>query len=493
MSKKEEKIKSIAIIGAGLGGLTAGALLAKEGYRVTILEQHNIVGGCATTFRRKGGYICEVGLHEMEGVYSNPHIQRIFEKLEVYESVTFVKPDEFFAVTTTKGTFTMPGGIENARNALIGKYPDEGEGIAQYFRLIERIDKELMQLQDASWYHYMLFPLFFPTILRFRNKTVMQLLDSITDNDELKLILNSNVQYYNDTPETLSFLLHAVAQHSYYSGGGWFIKGGSQKLSDHLATVIKANGGEVITGAMVISCEKGKVSYIKKKERISVESDAVISNISPEQTYALFDTPYTEKREIADALLTLYIGFRKNLKSVYGKRPYSHFIFDDIASVAEYTAMLRRDITRRGFVFVDYSQVDSALTKDESKSFGVVCLTDYIGEWQELSPEEYQKKKEALIDSALSKLERYYPEITDLVEYAEVGTAKTVARYIKTPRGTAYGFKPTPKQFFKVPKVKSDKIEKLYFTGQWVISGGFSPAILSGDLCYREIIGDAQF
>jgi len=55
--------KTITIIGGGLGGLTSGALLAKDGHKVTLLEQHNIVGGCATTFKRKGGFTCEVGLH----------------------------------------------------------------------------------------------------------------------------------------------------------------------------------------------------------------------------------------------------------------------------------------------------------------------------------------------------------------------------------------------------------------------------------------------
>ena len=483
-------MKKISIIGAGLGGLTAGALLAKEGYKVTVLEQHNIVGGCATTFKRKGGFICEVGLHEMEGVYSNPELQKIFEKLDVYEHVTFVKPDEFFAVTTAKGTFTMPDGVSEARQALIEKYPDEKEGIEAYFKTIARIDSELLLLQNASWYHYLLFPFFFPFIMKFRKKTVTEVLNGMIKNDELKLILNTNVQYYNDTPETLSFLLHGIAQYSYYNGGGWFIKGGSQKLSDHLASVIEANGGVVITGAVVTSCEEKQLSYVKKGEDVTLQSDVVISNISPEQTYALFSVPYTETRQIADALLTIYIGFSKNLKSVYGKGPYSNFIFDDIASMDDYKAMLQKDIEERGFVFVDYSQVDSALTKDENKSFGVVCLTDYIEEWQDLEPKAYNEKKERLIAASLEKLERYYPNITKLVEYAEVGTAKTVARYIKTPKGTAYGFKPTPRQFFKVPKVRSDKVENLYFTGQWVISGGFSPAILSAGLCYKEIIAE---
>ena len=55
------------IIGGGLGGLTAGATLAKLGKKVLLLEQHYVVGGCATTFKRKD-YVMEVGLHEMDGL-----------------------------------------------------------------------------------------------------------------------------------------------------------------------------------------------------------------------------------------------------------------------------------------------------------------------------------------------------------------------------------------------------------------------------------------
>jgi len=54
----------VIIIGSGLGGLAAGAKLAKEGKKVLMLEQHYQVGGCATHFKRKG-YTFEVSLHEL--------------------------------------------------------------------------------------------------------------------------------------------------------------------------------------------------------------------------------------------------------------------------------------------------------------------------------------------------------------------------------------------------------------------------------------------
>ena len=477
-------MKKITIIGAGLGGLTAGALLAKEGHKVTILEQHNIVGGCATTFKRKGGFRCEVGLHEMDGVYTNPQIVDIFNKLDVYNNVEFIKADEFFEVNTKYSKFRMPNGIKEAKDTLTKKFPLEKEGIESYFRLIEKIATSLGRLQNGSWYDYALFPFLFWDILLYRPKSVSKVLDKIIDDNELKLILNTNVQYYNDTPKTLSFLLHAVAQHSYYKGGGYFIKGGSGKLSDYLAKVITDNGGEVLTGANVVSIKDNTLKYIHNKERKQISIDEVISNLSPKQTYSLYSLYFNETKEIGNSLLTIYFGFSKNLKEVYGERAYSNFIFDNMTSMDDFKKEIEKDILDRAFIFVDYSQLDSGLTKDSSKSFGVTTTMDSIKEWSSLSDQEYKDKKEVLIKTTLQRLEKHYPNISNLVEYAEVGTAKTVQRYIKTPNGTAYGFKPRPKQFFRVPQVKSKYVKNLYFVGQWVIAGGFSPAIMSGGLCF---------
>ena len=478
-------MKKITIIGAGLGGLTAGALLAKEGHKVTLLEQHNIVGGCATTFKR-GDFTCEVGLHEMESVYTNPLIKDIFTRLDVYNNVEFVKANEFFSVTTKNGTFTMPDGVEEAKEALISKFPNERSGIESYFKLIKNIATDLETLQSASWYQYALFPFLFWRILYYKSKSVTDVMDKMIENKELKLILNANAQYYNDIPNTLSFLLHSVAQYSYFNGGGYFIKGGSGRLSDYLAEVIKNNGGEVITKATVTACSENSITYVHKKESKIIQSDSIVSNLSPEQTYQLYNLKYTEKRELANSLLTIYFGFNKNLKEVYGTRAYSNFFRDDIASIEEFNEQMKQDITQRGFTFVDYSQIDANLAPKE-KSFGVVCITDFIEDWQELDKTAYKEKKQELLNATLKKLEKHYPNILDLVEYAEVGTAKTVQRYIKTPNGTAYGFKPTPKQFFRLPQVKSNKVDNLYFVGQWVIAGGFSPAITSGLFCFNEV------
>ena len=79
----------VIIIGGGLGGLTAGAKLAKDGKKVLLIEQHNIPGGCATTFRRKD-YIMEAGLHAVDGLDEQDPKRKIFEDLGVFDQVQFI-------------------------------------------------------------------------------------------------------------------------------------------------------------------------------------------------------------------------------------------------------------------------------------------------------------------------------------------------------------------------------------------------------------------
>ena len=484
-------MKKIIIIGGGLGGLTAGALLSKQGHQVTLLEQHNVVGGSATTFRRRGGFTVEVGLHEIDNPFDGGEKERIFRTLGVFDHITFIKPDEFFRIKTGKSDFVMPDGIDKAKDALIQKFPKEKSGIEAYFSSITAVAQDIEKLSTIKFWQKMLFPFLFRSVFKYRKSTLKEVLDSIIDDEELKLILSANTPYYHDKADDFSFLYHSIAQYSYYKGGGWYIKGGSQLLSNYLASIINDHGGEVITKANVteILHRSGKVTgvhYEKKGMRFLLRSDIVISNASPMQTYRMADIPYEMKRSLGISLLTLYLGFSKNLKSVYGKRAYSSFYYRGANSPADYNLTLAKDITNRAAVFVDYSQIDSGLTSPE-KSLGAVCTVDYLRDWEGLDEEEYKAKKASVAEAYIKLLELDYPGIGELIEYAEVGTARTVQRYLKTPNGTAYGFAPTASQFFREPEYQSDKLEHLYSVGAWVIGGGFTPAILSGSMVAKAI------
>ena len=97
------------IIGSGLGGLTAGALLALWGKKVLILEQHYIPGGCATTFKRKD-FLMEVGLHEMDGLHKEDFKYPIMELLKIFEGIEFLKVPDLYHVKMGTFNYVLPEG-----------------------------------------------------------------------------------------------------------------------------------------------------------------------------------------------------------------------------------------------------------------------------------------------------------------------------------------------------------------------------------------------
>ena len=469
------------IIGAGLSGLTVGAKLSKAGKKVLIIEQHNIPGGCATTFKRKD-FLFEVGLHEMDGLHKKDMKTRIFRDLDVFNNVDFLKVPEFYRFLYKNYDIVIPHEPEEAKKVLLKNFPDEEKGIDAYFYQILNI-KEIMKQDNHD-----------------TEINLGDFLDSIINDENLKLALLGNLGYFHDNPYTLSLDYYSVAQGSYYAGGGNFIKGGSQQLSDYLSNYITNNNGEVIYNHLVtkILFENDKaigVSYKKNNTNntIDVFGKNIISNsaipyvadflLPQQQSTALKND--IENREIGASLLTIYLGFNKEVKKLEYNN-YSTFIFDNsIEKIGDIYQNNRGDFENRSFTFIDYSQIDSALAP-AGKSVGVICCVDYIDDWNNLTKEEYKTKKEKVAQIYIKKLEQLIPGISDIIEYYEVGTSKTVERYTLNPNGAVYGFAQTPERA-KLKPIK--KFENLYFSSAWTnIGGGFSGAIFNGYLTAFEII-----
>src|SRR5690606_33858842 len=234
----------VIVIGAGLGGLTAGAKLAGEGMKALVIEQQSQRGGCATSFRR-GDFTLEVGLHETDGPGSRNMKNRIFSELDVTGNVEFIHVPEFYRFIRGDLAVTIPHDPQLAAARLTEMFPEEKEGIAKYFdQLLSPKKKPAGETEP--------------------DKSVGSFLDSIISNDDLKLILLGNLGYFHDDPYSLSLIYYSVAEGSYYTNGASFIKGGSQRLSDHLAGYIRSHGGEVLLNHVVtgVTVEAGRATGV---------------------------------------------------------------------------------------------------------------------------------------------------------------------------------------------------------------------------------------
>ncbi len=471
----------IIIIGSGLGGLTAGAKLAREGKKVLVLERHDRPGGYATTFQR-GEFTIEVGLHEMYGPAPGDIKSRIFSDLEVFREVTFLPLPDFYRFVNGRVDVCIPHDPSLAKERLSAIFPDEIEGINAYFGQLLKPKNKNAEADQADI-------------------SLGEFLDSNIRNEDLKLVLLGNLGYYHDDPYQLSLAYYTISQGKFFSGGASYIKGGSQKLSDHLASYIRNKGGEVMLNHEVtaILTESHTVSGVRfinlkkdKAETFEAFADEIICNNAMPAAAELLPEPFRDairqavsSQQSGISLLSLYLGFNRKPEEL-GHRHYSTFVYDEeIRTTKDILPNTKNGFEKRIYTFIDYGQINSCLAP-AGKSTGVICTIDALSAWENLNEADYRKKKEEVAKTLIARLEKLIPGISECITYYELGTPRTLKRYTLNPGGAVYGFAQTPAH----PATDTSALPKnLHFASAWgKTGGGFSGAIYSGYLCATNLM-----
>ncbi|MFB6200536.1 MAG: phytoene desaturase family protein [Halorhabdus sp.] len=506
-----EPTHDAVVIGAGLGGLVAGAKLAQAGERVLVLEQHSIPGGCATTFQRRD-FEFDVSLHEIDGFDDHDIKRNIFEDLGVLDRLSFEPIADFYRYQRGDQDITIPHGRQQASRKLAREFPDDAEGIRTFYDVIMDLRESLLEFAsvgEPSLPAKLLFALQNRTFLRHRHKTLGAFLDDLLDNDAPKRILTANLGYYHDDPYSLSLPFFAVAQGGYIADGGYYIKGGSQRLADCLVTLIQEAGGRVETGRRVtdILVDDGRATGVRHEHSRSgtttptgeavrtTGANTVVANAAvPLVAENLLPASYGKQLgaqvanwEVAPSLTTLYLGFETPPREL-GCAQYSTVVqHPAVDSLADVASVQRTSYGQRTLTFVDYSQIDADLTED-GKSVGAISTIDYHDEWAGLEDSEYREKKAHVKAVLRRRLVDQYPRLDDAIAHAEVATPKTIQRYTMNPGGTAYGFAQTPSQSLFDRRVESP-VSNLEFASAWTFpGGGFTGAITSGHLAAESLL-----
>ena len=130
----------VVIIGSGLGGLSSGLILSRNGYDVTILEQGAQIGGCLQCFRRQGVKF-ETGMHFIGSADEGQVLNRLLRYLGVLDDIRLSRLDinGYNVVSLDGQQFRFANGREAFIETLAKDFPHERDGLHRYFDLVERV------------------------------------------------------------------------------------------------------------------------------------------------------------------------------------------------------------------------------------------------------------------------------------------------------------------------------------------------------------------
>ena len=261
------------VIGSGISGLTAAAILAKKNRKVVVVESHRNPGGALKRFSRKGVSF-DIGFHYTGCLGKDEVLSCLWEYLGVLPKLKVSPfPDDGCdllkfqdAANTVKSYFSY----ERLVDELCSTFPDETKGILDYIQTVKAL------CQNIPFYNLEL-PLT-PFLRSFfdQGQNLAELLNSITKNPVLQAVLASPVFLYGVPPANAGLVVHASVAHSFYSGA-YNIKGGGQAIVDAYLDVLNNYDVTVLTSSEVqsITAANGSAKGVQTLDQ-NIEAPTVI-------------------------------------------------------------------------------------------------------------------------------------------------------------------------------------------------------------------------
>jgi phytoene dehydrogenase-like protein len=505
----------VVVIGAGLGGLTAGAILAREGRKVLVIERGNSVGGAASSYK-SGDLFIEASLHKTSGPDDTRDPKhRALMRAGALDKVEWVPTGSIFEVRggPLGGPFTLPTGFEAARDALSARFPDARDGVASILSEMERIANAAGALSCDGNFRNPLQSLdgLKATLPDVQDWTLSlaQKFDAVFGrNEAVKCALAGNLWHYHDDPAALWWVFFAASQGGYLRSGGRYVKTGSQRLSSALArTILRSEGcaialRRVATGIGTDAAGRvNSVTHIAKAggDPQRVEADCIISNAAPQIAAKLLPASQGSKltasyadRASSVSLFALTLGLSRKPDEI-GLASYSTQLLPDwMTSLTDYakgTALFADEPGERmpPMSMVNYSAIDSGVPT--SPYIVSVVGTDRLSNWSGVEREVYTAKRARWQEAIVTHLDRIYPGLKAAIAASAFNTASSMVSYLNAPEGAAYGFAPNPPVAgHSEPRSPHTVVEGLYLASSYAGFGGYNGAIQAGQACADEII-----
>lgn len=485
----------MVIIGGGLGGLFAGAILSKEGMDVTILEKNAVIGGGLQTFRRFGEDF-DTGMHVIGGLQPGGNIWKICRYLGVLNRLRVRDVDEectdCLYFSEDKSCYRIARGREGLVSSLSCYFPKECENLQHYVDAVmgmaEKVD--LFNLRPSQGQMAL-----FAESNDFLMSADSFIAKYIRDVRLRSVLAYMNPLYGGREGETPAYI-HAIISTLYIKGASRFV-GGSHRFALLLADVIKRNGGKVIAGDAVewVEVRDRSVDHVRTKSGKKWTADWYISDIHPCSLFRLMDDKAFPKsyRERLESIPNTHSAFSLYIKLRPGKFRY---INHSVYYMTRYADVWHFSRTDRPWPLGFMMMTPPNENQGEYATKMLVTAPmpfEMVKRWEDSITGhrgmDYELWKEARAKELLDQMEEVYPGFGDAIEEMNTSSPLTIRDYYGVKDGSICGFAKNSNNIAlsQVPVVT--KIRNMLLTGQNNNLHGFCGVPLTAINTCEAILG----
>ena len=486
------------VIGSGIGGLVTATQLAAKGAKVLVLERYLIPGGSGGYFEREG-YRFDVGASMIFGFGDRGTTNLLTRALDAVDMKieTFADPVQIHYHLPDL-ELKVHRDYEAFLQELIAIFPHEEQGIRAFYGKCWEVfnylnSMELLSLEEPRYLMRVFFqkPFSCLGLAKYLPLNAGDIARKYIKDPKLLQFIDMECYLWSVVPADKTPMINAgmVFSDRHY-GGINYPKGGVGQIAQKLADGLIKAGGEIKYKARVteIIIENGKAVGVKLADNTEYRAKRIISNATRWDTFGkLVRSEYTPKKEQkwqqryqkSPSFLSLHLGVDA---SVLPEGTECHHILLESWDKMEQS---------QGTIFVSIPTLLDPSLAPAGYHIVHTFTPSTIEEWQGLSTQEYEEKKEQAANKLIDRLEAIFPRLSAGLDYQEVGTPRTHRRFLGREDGT-YG--PVPRRklagLLGMPFNRTS-IPGLYCVGDSTFPGqGLNAVAFSGMSCGHRVAVD---